>query len=268
MPFSLLHFLYPEGTLGLMDRTFSSRTTVIASFHQPPSAIQKVRKDHPKRAQRFGRCDLAIALGSGQADALTDAFGIRRIEIIPHGVDTAFFRPAPEPAGEVNTVLVVGGWLRDLALLRATIERVRRAEPETTFLLAMGNVDQSFAAGLDGIEFISGISDKELIRLYHRASVLLLPLRDSVANNALLEGMASGLPIVVTRVGSVEEYAGDAVRLVEGSNADEHAEAVINFLRQPKMAATYRSAARQRALGFDWNLVGAQVKQVYENLSR
>jgi glycosyltransferase involved in cell wall biosynthesis len=58
----------------------------------------------------------------------------------------------------------------------------------------------------DNVHTHRGIDDDTLAELYRNADVLLLPLTDSTANNALLEGMASGLPLVATDLPAVRAY--------------------------------------------------------------
>ena len=58
-------------------------------------------------------------------------------------------------------------------------------------------------APLPNVRVLSGLSDLALAETFRQADVLFLPLQDATANNARLEGLASGLPVVTTDLPAV-----------------------------------------------------------------
>ena len=119
---------------------------------------------------------------------------------------------------------------------------------------------------LPNVELYSGIDDDALRQLYRDSHIGLLPLQDSTANNALLEMMACGLPIVVTRVGSVEDYITDDCCSI---CPDNRPEGIIRLLRELEQAPEERQrlgmAARQRGLEFSWPRTADRMAEVYNN---
>jgi glycosyltransferase involved in cell wall biosynthesis len=59
------------------------------------------------------------------------------------------------------------------------------------------------------VHFHSKISNEKLLSIYHNTDILLIPLLDCTANNALLEGTACGLPIITNDVGGVKSYTNE-----------------------------------------------------------
>ena len=99
----------------------------------------------------------------------------------------------------------------------------------------------------------AGIPEGELLQLYQSASVLLMPLRDATANNAILEGMACGVPLVVSDVGSVRDYVhpGCGV-LIPPQGARAMAEAVVDLLGNDSVRCAMSVKCREHALRFSW----------------
>ncbi len=80
------------------------------------------------------------------------------------------------------------------------------------------------------------------------ADIFVLPSRSEAFPNAVMEAMASGLPIVATAVGGVPELIadGETGRLVPAGSTTALAQALIDMLDQPAQAAELGRAARRR----------------------
>ena len=52
----------------------------------------------------------------------------------------------------------------------------------------------------------SVVFQKLLRALYHLSDLFFLPFVDAVANNAIVESIACGVPVVVSDVGSLRDY--------------------------------------------------------------
>ena len=137
------------------------------------------------------------------------------MEFIPHGVDTTFFRPVPKvtSAGAPLRLLTVGTWLRDYDLWVEIAERL--ADLEMNVELTVISNKHLIAKTRDKlykditVNWQTGLSDEQLADTYQQSDLLLLPLIDAWANNALLEAMASGLPILCSDLPATREYLGD-----------------------------------------------------------
>jgi phosphatidylinositol alpha-mannosyltransferase len=89
----------------------------------------------------------------------------------------------------------------------------------------------------------------------------------AVANNALLEQMACGLPVVATDVGAVREYLGDEAGLLfPPGDAGALAAGVLRLLEDGPARRRMGIAARARALGFDHRVAAQQMVQVYKRV--
>jgi len=152
-------------------------------------------------------------------DAVEDAVGGRdgSWEILHNGVDVdRFSPPAAEPSGP-PTLLLAGNQVQPYRLRLAvqTLRHVVDAIPDARLLVA-GMVrfpedDLIGALGLRAhVEYVGRHSIREAPDVYRRAHVLLHPRVDDPCPNAVLEALASGLPVVHTASGGVPELVGDA----------------------------------------------------------
>jgi len=86
----------------------------------------------------------------------------------------------------------------------------------------------------------------------------------------VVEAMSLGKPVIATKPGGPEEIIQDKQNgmLVPANNPAALAEAVLNYLSVPGLAARFGSAARQRALTFTPDRFAQRVVEALESFSR
>lgn len=137
------------------------------------------------------------------------------------------------------------------------------------------------AAGKD-VRFLSPVADDLLPVLYREAAVAVLPSvhhtcyggyesTPELLGLAVIEAMASGTPVVASRVGGLPEVVDHGVTgyLVEPGNVDELHDRLAQLLANPTLAARLGSNARDRALQhFTWDAVAQRCLEEYAQISR
>jgi glycosyltransferase involved in cell wall biosynthesis len=264
----VVHLLYGEtdhfyaGRMRKIGRMRGNR--LVATFHQPPALLDELAPAPPL----FEQIDHAIALGPKAAAHLAGLVGgPERVSQAFHGVDTGAWRPRPERRAETPTCSFVGSWFRDFEELEEVIALVRAGEPRARFeaVTAPGRVEALNA--LPGVRARAGIPDAELREVYWSAWVNVLPLKDGVANNALLEGMANGLATVVSDVGDVADYAGpDGARLTPAGDPQAMAAAVLELFADDAAREELARRARARAEVRDLTAVARRHAEIYASL--
>ena len=229
----------------------------VATFHQPPALLLGLVNRAVLR-----RFDAVIVLCQSMRQAFAGMVAPERLHVVPHGVDTDFFSPGPARAPDgVFRLLAVGHWLRDYptALRALAALRARGVDARLTI------VWKDFSAELPpGVEVVHGLSDQDLRAAYRHCDALFLPLTDATANNAILEAMACGRPVVSTDVGGVREATGDAALLCPAGDAEALAEALALLAGDPARCAALGAAARARAEALDWRHVAARHAAIYD----
>lgn len=182
-----------------------------------------------------------------------------------NGVDLQRFRPAGvAPRGAVPTILSIGRLVEKKGfdvLVDACALLHRDGVPFRCEIVGGGDLapalaERAAAAGLAHLVTLAGSLTTEAVagRL-HEASVVALPCIVGGDGNvdalptALLEGMASGLPLVSTRLSGIPEIIvhGENGLLAEPGDARGLADALGTLLRDPALAARMGSAGRRRA---------------------
>jgi glycosyltransferase involved in cell wall biosynthesis len=115
-----------------------------------------------------------------------------------------------------------------------------------------------------------GVTFSELVPHYHAASIFAFP---SVCEEACplppIEAMASSLPVVATRDGPLPELVehGSTGLLVERSNAQALAEAILELLNDPDRRDAMADSAFDRAAArFSWDRIVEDLLDEYERL--
>jgi len=138
---------------------------------------------------------------------------------------------------------------------------------------------RQLAAGRD-VEFLGPIPDTDLPPLYRQAAVLALPsvhqtcygreVRVSeLLGLVVLEAMASGTPVVCSRLGGLPEVVQHGITgfLVEPGNIAELRERLAELLGDPERARRFGRNARELVLEhFTWQLCAERCLAVYAEL--
>lgn len=261
-PGYIYHFLYGETTyhyVGQLNNVKKNR--LVASFHLPPAGIrQAVQIDWHIR-----QLSAVVCLGRNQQEFFADFLDREKIFFVPLGVDTEYYTPPTLfETRNSDLCLFVGENYRDFPTLRGVIELVAYRRPQTQFVAVTQRRNLDLIGPHPNLTLRSGIPESEFLELYRSAALMIMPLRDAVANNAVLESLACGLPLVVTDVGATRDYVTpESAVLTQPYDARGMAEAILTLLENPAERQKMSEQARQQALEFSWLKVIGQLDSVY-----
>jgi glycosyltransferase involved in cell wall biosynthesis len=199
-----------------------------------------------------GRVDGIVAVSEVDKHILERDFGARNVFAIPTGVDTDFFRPAPDPP-EDNTLVYTGAmdWLPNedgiLFFAEEVLPRLRAMVPSIRLNVVGRNPSRRLAERLRAHPEIRALGRVEDIRPHvARGAVFVIPLRIGGGTRIkAYEAMAMGKAVVSTRVGveGLPVRGGDNVVLAD--DPDAFASATARLLKDP--AERERIARNARA---------------------
>lgn len=218
---------------------------------------------------------------------LVDRIGVQPalVSHVCNGVDVQRFSPhwSGARAGERPAQKgVMFGWVgrmaevkAPLALLEAFALLVRRRPAANLRLLMVGDGllmpavrDHAEKSGLRGLLLLPGKQD-DVAEWLHAMDVFVLPSLNEGISNTLLEAMASGLPVVATRVGGNPELVahGETGTLVRPGRVEALAAAMQAYVDQPALIARHGQAGRRRAeQRFSLGAMVAGYLSVYDQL--
>ena len=258
----IYHFLYGEKTYHYVGHLNNYRQNrLVATFHMPPSTL----KNDVQIKWHLRQLSAVVCVGRNQQEFFSDVIDEKRIFFVPLGVDDVYYTPPDSiELRDPNLCLVVGSNYRDFPTLRGVIELVAYRRPQTEFVAVTSPRNEKLVGKHPNLTIRSGIPESELLELYRTAALMVMPMTEATANNAILESMACGLPLVATDVGAVRDYVTpECTALVPLQNARAMADAIVDLLESPVERQRMSMSARAQAAKFSWPKVVDQLQAVY-----
>jgi D-inositol-3-phosphate glycosyltransferase len=266
---------------------------LVSTFH----TLARVKSDDAEPAQReqaesavMGCSDAVLASCSVEAHQIASLYGVEadRIEIVPPGVERAFFAPGYRPQARRALGLPAD---RPMLLFVGRIQPLKGAD---VAVRALASVDDAFLvvvggpSGPEGEAEVDrlhklvadlGVVDRvvfrdpqphELLSTYYRgADVCLVPSRSESFGLVALEAAACGTPVVAAAVGGLRTLVdhGRTGFLVEHREPALFAAYAREILANPMLAAEFSANAAERAGRYTWPMAAAQLRALYRVLT-
>ena len=228
------------------------------------------------RMQRWlwPRTDGVLSVSSRLAERMAAqvGFDLARIRVIPNGVDTGRFTPASRDSARAafgltadDVVIGTAGRLvpvKDQATLIGSLAALRSKGLRFTCVIAGDGplhealTAQSAAAGLaDSVRFLGARNDIE--RVLAACDIFVLSSVSEGMSNTILEAMATGLPVVATRVGGADELVEEGTSgLLVSPQAPQALAGALEIAGDRPAAAHVDGRGRSRPGAVDFSVRG------------
>jgi glycosyltransferase involved in cell wall biosynthesis len=250
----------------------------IPGFEQRYQAIHALIGPLIRRVWR--QADKVIAKSQGEIDLIRAADRHVDCSLIPNGVDLEKFQPVPSVPDNGPLRLLCVGRLIERKGQHHLIEAVKRLVGDgfdvTLDLIGTGDAQPANEAqvarlGLaDRVRFLGYVPREEIARHYATAHVFILPSYNEGMSVALLEAMASGLPVVVTPTGGTSELVDPEVNglVFDWADVDRLTAHLRRLASDRALARRMGDASRRRAGEFSWELAAQRYGEILAQLVR
>jgi glycosyltransferase involved in cell wall biosynthesis len=239
--------------LVLLKRIGVVRRPVVYAAIGLPERLVQLRSERMRRlyVSAFRGTRAIVSYAESEAAWLREWLGpdAPPVVFVPFGVDANAFRPALQQHEDVDVLSVGADPRRDFGLLLGIAAR----HPELRFrIVASGAHARTFTAVPSNVAIETDISLERVRDRFTQARVVALPVSEnsySGATTVLLQAMAMGKPVVVSRTDAIaqgyELEDGVNCRLVEPGDADALERAVLETLTGADAAASLGTRARE-----------------------
>ena len=218
-------------------RLASKGWPVIGSIHHPITVDRRLAIEHAKGSKAkfgafrwYGFVKMQVEVARQLERVLTvsetarrDLFkymgiSLDRSKVVPIGVDTSVFKPLPGMTRERGLIVTTASAdvpLKGLHVLVEAMAEVRSLETKAR-LIIMGRPNRESKLpsrvaqlGLDScVHFAGVVSRDQMIQLYNRADLAVVPSLYEGFSLPAVEAMACGAPVVATDGGALPEVVG------------------------------------------------------------
>ncbi|CAB4836915.1 MAG: glycosyltransferase [Actinobacteria bacterium] len=269
---------------------------LVSVFHTLARVKADIGEAEPQRRidaefDVIGCSDAILANARAEAEQLVDFYHAdpSRIEIVPPGVDHAFFSPGDKRGARLalglgdHPVLVFVGRIQLLKGVDVAVGALAALQRPDAVLIVIGGASgaegdaevQRLHALVDDlgvrdqVRFIEAQPHHALSTYYRAADVCLVPSRAESFGLVALEAAACGVPVVAAAVGGLRTLVehGETGFLIDSRDPQVYAKHIEAVLASPSYAHTLSRNATTLASGYTWSITAARLRRLYGDLA-
>ncbi len=237
-----------------------------------PIGLQRLRiwmLEHLMLAS-MARADLTIFISEFARRVIEARITVREGQTIPHGIGAPFRthgqaieRPDRLPAGKYLLYVSKFDTYKHQAELVQGFARLPRELQQQYTLVLVGESDHPSAAEViatvqdqchpGSVRLLGAVPYAELPAFYHHAEAIVFASSCENCPNILLEGLASGRPVISSNVMPMPEFGGDGLEYFSPFDPDDIARALRGVLTDSQRANAVAASALAQSHRFDWS---------------
>lgn len=282
------HYVFPSGLFSyLLKKLFHIPYIVTAHGGDIERMAKKNATIRQWTEKILKESSAIIAVGPVLAKQIEEEYKMPRekITVCSMGVNREIFQP-----GNLSLVreqlgldqkdfiyLFVGNVIKQKGieeLLLAFQQVKKRTEKSVKLVLVGSRRDKNFLHQLqpfmdDSIKLVDPLEQKELVKWFQASNVFVLPSHIEGFGLVALEAIASGTPVIASRVGGLVSLLENGTgHLVEPQNPDALTNEMMRALQTPKEQYYNEEAASKVLLIHDVKEITKRVMALYESIAK
>ncbi|MGB3342109.1 MAG: glycosyltransferase [bacterium] len=217
------------------------------------------------------KCDFIIS------PTVKESFNLKRLYpgvnamTLPHGVDTARFRPSPNG----HSTLLFVGRVDPIKGLDILIDALREIGKKVQLNVIGGpskgkkNLEniKAYAQDLE-VNFIGQVKHEQLLKYYQNAGIVIIPSYYESFGLVGLEAMASARPVIGFQDTGLAETVGSDAGLLVKRNKTILAKAIVRLIDNQELRYQMGTTGRKKAHMFNWRHIANRYLRAYEEISK
>ena len=233
----------------------------------------------PMQKRTASKLQNIICVSQSSKEDVIAEFNVKeeRITVIPNGIDIENFKPSSDSKTldfKIVTTASSDIPLKGLRHLILALPRVLREYPLTRLTVIGKSPKKSKLNKLiddlnleDKITFKSGISENEIVDIYHDSDIAVIPSLYEGFGFGAGEAMACGVPLISTDSGGLKQVIGESALKIEPGSVQQIEESIIKLFNEEETRNELSKKGRERMEElFDWEIAAKAYINLFEGL--
>ncbi|GFP25041.1 L-malate glycosyltransferase [Candidatus Hakubella thermalkaliphila] len=227
----------------------------------------------------ISNCDRFVCATEGALRYYERYMDKGRMAAVPVGIDVGKFHPPSRRERRTLIILAVAYLTRrkGIDLLLKALAQVRITYPRVRLVVAGDGPERDPLEGLASqlglqavVRFLGHIEHRSIGGYYRKADIFCSPTLYEPFGQTILEAMASGLPVVASRVGAIPDLVTEDLGILfTKGDVRELAGALETLIGDEQKRVEMGKKARQRAEShYDWSQVVDRYLAIYQSTMR
>jgi len=231
-----------QENVALRLRQWGVKKPMTGLMHLPESLLLKNYKLEYIRSS-LDALDHIIVYGSSLTRFLEKIGYGHKVKETFHYVDSDYYHPVTTKKDKIFNVIFCGFLLRNVDILKQIVEQC----PKITFQICGGIADlKALFGNTVNVKLYGYLPEDELLEKLQQADASISVMEDTIGSNAIVCGLACGLPQIVSDVGSIRDYCSEE-NSIFCKNVDDFVKAVQLLSQNKDLCHQMKLSARQRA---------------------